>query len=111
MNLSRKNYRNVVICMTLALLTITVSCADQPKFQWKQDLPSGQFFNQKDVLRVDLADYVKGGFDVTVDDSDFKENIDITLPLDSLDDESQARQLVDRNCREMKHINKTRNFI
>lgn len=90
-----------------------VSGASQaPEIKFNGEFPANKIYTSKDFVQLDLAQYVKGTFDVAlkITPPEWEDNLRLTKPLTDLFVEPPT-PLVDRDCKNIIHLNQKRDFL
>jgi hypothetical protein len=103
---------SIGVKLILASVVLHQSAMAAPEIKFTGEFPQDKVYASKDYAQLDLAQYVNGTFDVTLKTTPpgWEENLRLTKPLTDLFVDPPAR-LVDRDCRNVIHINQKRDFL
>lgn len=98
--------------MLLLAILVLQNTQAAPDIGFSGEFPANKVFSSKDFAQIDLAQYVKGTFDVTLKTTppEWEENLRLTKPLTDLFIDPPT-MLVDRDCRNIIHLNSKRDFL
>lgn len=99
-----------LITVFSVLLLLTINASSRSDIKFKADFPDNKVFTSKDTFSLDLSHYIEGTFDVKIQtDKSFENNIIFKNPLSDIS--KPGDPLSDRDCRNIEHIEKKRDFL